>query len=181
MEAMEERDKKRLLELARASIEAAFEDRETPPQPGSLDARSGGVFVSLHESGRLRGCIGRMEAAEPLPRTVAAMARAAAFEDPRFPPLSKKELPALDIEITLLSPRRRVASVEEIVVGRHGVHLAQGGRAAVFLPQVAPEQGWDRERLLEELCRKAGLPGGAWRRPDAELQVFEGLVFGEEA
>lgn len=174
--------KRELLAYARAVIAAAFGDAE-PPLPGASGAGYGagcGAFVSLHSGGALRGCIGRMEAAGELTETLADMARAAAFQDPRFPALRRQELDGLKVEITLLAPMRRVASAEEIVVGRHGVHLHAAGRSAVFLPQVAPEQGWDRETLLDHLAMKAGLDPGAWRRPGAELKVFEGLVFGEE-
>ncbi|MBL8966100.1 MAG: AmmeMemoRadiSam system protein A [Spirochaetaceae bacterium] len=175
--------KRELLAYARGVITAAFGGAE-PPIPGGAGGRAYGegcgAFVSLHEHGALRGCIGRMEASGALTETLADMARAAAFEDPRFSPLRREELGELKIEITLLAPMRRIASAEEIVVGKHGVHLREAGRSAVFLPQVAPEQGWDRETLLNHLAMKAGLDPGAWRRPGAELRVFEGLVFGED-
>lgn len=108
------------------------------------------------------------------------MALAAAFEDPRFMPLAPEELNRVDLEITVLSPLRRIGGPEEIELGRHGLYLVLGRRAGVFLPQVPVEQGWDLPTYLEELCHKAGLPEGSWRAPDAELSVFEGLVFGEK-
>jgi AmmeMemoRadiSam system protein A len=181
-----------LVGLARQAIESAFE----PGRSGgdaALETESGnsflaafkgsmasGAFVTLRSNGMLRGCIGRMEATGPLDATIVAMARAAAFEDPRFPPLERGELPAISVEVTLLGPRRPISAVEELEVGKHGVHLSLGSRSAVFLPQVAIEQGWDRPRLLRELCRKAGLDPEAWRSPEAVLSVFEGRVFGEK-
>ena len=117
---------------------------------------------------------------EPLPMTIRPMALAAAFEDPRFPPLSEAELAGLHIEITLLGPRRDISRVEEIEVGKHGVFIRKGMRQAVFLPQVATEQGWDRNQLLTQLCRKAKLPDEAWREGEAVIMIFEGLAFGED-
>jgi AmmeMemoRadiSam system protein A len=174
-------ERKALLRLARDSIAARLRSSPPPALPSSpaLSLKAG-AFVSLHGPGhRLRGCIGRMQASSPLAPLVQEMAIAAAFEDHRFPPLELEELPGLEIEITVLSPLRP-CSHEEIEIGRHGVHIRLRGRAAVFLPQVAPEQGWDRKELLENLCLKAGLPPQAWHDPAAELELFEGLVFGEE-
>lgn len=169
-----------LLAAARESIASALE-RRPPSWPAAADgaAEPCGAFVSLHVGRSLRGCIGRMTSPEPLYETVREMARAAAFEDPRFTPVSREELDSIDIEITALSPMRRVEEVSEIEVGLHGIHIQKGWRSGVFLPQVAVEQGWDRDTLLEEVCRKAGLPAEAWRSPDAVISVFEGLVFGE--
>jgi len=107
------------------------------------------------------------------------MAVSAAFEDPRFPPVSKDEYPNLIFEVTVLSPMRKISDVSEIEVGRHGVYLTKGWHSAVFLPQVATEQGWDREDLLAHLCVKAGLPDAAWKETDAFFQVFEGRVIEE--
>jgi AmmeMemoRadiSam system protein A len=116
----------------------------------------------------------------PLYRVVAQMALSAAFDDPRFPPLTKSELPGVHIEISRLSPL--VPGLpEEVCPGRHGVCVTQGDHRGVFLPQVALEYHWDRETLLRELCRKALLPPDAWRQPGATLMIFEAEVFGEEA
>lgn len=112
-------------------------------------------------------------------RTVADMARAAAFEDTRFRPLTAEELPDVDLEISVLTPMRRIADVTEIEVGRHGLWVAQGHRRGVLLPQVATCCGWGRETFLEQTCLKAGLPRDAWRR-GAEIYVFEAEVFGEK-
>jgi AmmeMemoRadiSam system protein A len=170
-----------LLATARESIASSLEARKPdwPIAAERLDSPCG-AFVTLHERGALRGCIGRMTSPDPLFETVRAMARAAAFEDPRFPPLDRDEFPLIEIEITVLSPLRRISSISEIEVGKHGIYITRGWRSGVFLPQVATEQGWDRDSLLEEVCYKAGLPGDAWKSPDAVLQIFEGLVFGEK-
>ena len=104
----------------------------------------------------------------------------AAFEDPRFPPLSAREFPRIKIEISALTPPVPVASYQDIEIGRHGMVLELGGRSAVFLPQVAPEQGWDLATTLTYLSRKAGLPGNAWKDPRAKFTVFEAVVFHED-
>lgn len=137
----------------------------------------GAAFVSLHVGPDLRGCIGTLAAEAPLARTVATYAVAAALEDPRFPPLREDELRGVRLHVSVLSPLRPVASAEAIVLGRHGVSLERGSARAVFLPEVAPEQGWDLDALLENLAEKAGLPRGGWRR--AQLHVFETEGFGE--
>jgi AmmeMemoRadiSam system protein A len=114
---------------------------------------------------------------DPLPELVSRVAFEAAFRDPRFPPLSAAELSGLQVEVSVLSPPRRIPSPELIIVGRHGVLLRKSGRSAVFLPSVAAEQGWDRVELLDNLCAKAGLAGRCWA-DGAELEVFEAEVFG---
>lgn len=174
-------ERRRILAVAREAIRAHLDNRGPRYETAPADELRVGAFVTLTEHGRLRGCIGRMESEEPLSRTVAAMAVAAAFEDPRFRPLAALEYPDLHLEITLLGPRRPVSSADEIILGRHGVWLQKGYASAVFLPQVATEQGWDRTTLLEELGMKAGLGPDAWKETGARLMVFEGFVFGEES
>ena len=172
-------EQERYLSIARAAIRDHLDGRrESKPKPTPGETRLG-AFVTLNKNGRLRGCIGRMESNDPLSITIHAMAAAAAFEDPRFEPLSTRELDAISVEITILGPRRKVDAPESIELGRHGVWLRQGYASAVFLPQVAIEQGWDRPTLLRELCRKAGLRPDAWKDPDCSLMVFEGFVFGD--
>ncbi len=152
----------------------------TSPGASVLD-KPCGAFVSLHLGGELRGCIGRMAAVRPLRETVRSMARAAAFEDPRFPPLSETELAKCRIEISVLSPLERCADPDSVVVGVHGLYLIFRGRAGVLLPQVPVEQGWNREEYLDYLCRKAGVPPLSYREEDAELYSFTAVVFSEEA
>lgn len=138
--------------------------------------RPRGAFVTLHAGGRLRGCIGVIEGRHPLLRAVADNAAAAAIGDPRFPPISPDELSNVVVEISALSPLRAVEDPNAIELGRHGILLGKSGRQAVFLPQVATEQGWDLPTTLAQLCRKAGLPADAWRQ-GASLRVFEAEVF----
>jgi AmmeMemoRadiSam system protein A len=135
--------------------------------------------VTLHKRGELRGCIGEIAPDRELHRVVRDHALNAAFKDPRFTPLSPAELPEIVIEISALTPPVEIESWREIEIGRHGVVLSKNGRSAVFLPQVAPEQGWDVETTLKYLSQKAGLPPDAWR-DGARFEVFEAVVFGEK-
>ena len=172
-------DKKALLALARETISRFLTTQMVPlPRglsPAAMEQR--GVFVTLKKHGDLRGCIGRMIPDRPLATLVGAMALQAAFEDPRFRPVTLEEVPKLEIEISVLTPMKPVSGPDEIVVGRDGVLLQKGGRSAVFLPQVAPEQGWGRDEMLDNLARKAGLPeqglaggGAVLHVPGAGLQ-----------
>lgn len=172
-------DKELLLTVARGAIAARLDGVQYRlPASVPMHLRElGAAFVSLHLKGALRGCIGNIEATEALIENVRKNALNAAFNDPRFPPLRVEEFPGLEIEISVLTPAVAVASPAEIEVGRHGVILQQGMARAVFLPQVAPAQGWDRETMLMYLSRKAGLSADAWRQ--AKLEVFEAIVFGE--
>ena len=133
--------------------------------------------MTLHENGELRGCIGYVVAVEPLEETIREMARAAALEDPRFAPVTRGRAGKLQVEISVLSPMFEIAP-EDVVVGRHGLMVSYEGRRGLLLPQVAPEWGWDRETLLAQTCRKAGLPTDKWRR-GAKLEAFTAEVFGE--
>jgi MEMO1 family protein len=178
-------EKRFLLGLARHTLEEVLADRPEPecasfPERCSAEKLSAdsGVFVTLTEDGMLRGCIGSIVGVEPLTRAVIHNAVNAALNDPRFPPVSIGELAKVEIELSVLTPLRPVGSAEEIVIGRDGVVLERGGRRAVFLPQVAPEQGWDRATMLDNLAMKAGLPRDAWRS-GANFQVFEARVFSE--
>jgi hypothetical protein len=168
-----------LLAHARETI-VRFVETGTVPSARRLPpaaAQPRGAFVTLRRKGELRGCIGQLSPAGPLGVTVGRMALEAALRDPRFPPVTRDELPALEIEISVLGPARPVAA-QDIVAGRDGVVLAKDGRHAVFLPQVATEQGWGRSELLDRLCEKGGLPRGCWRE-GAALQAFRADVFAE--
>jgi hypothetical protein len=174
-----------LLKLAREAVTAAVRGASAPPDrvpdgfaPDSPLRMERGVFVTLTERGNLRGCIGSIIGAEPLYAGVRRQAVHAAQEDPRFPPVAPSELDELHIEISVLTPPVPVAGPAEIIVGRHGVLIEKQGRHAVFLPQVAPEQGWDRETMLRALCRKAGLGGDDWKS-GMTFEVFEAQVFEE--
>ena len=175
--------RRELLDLARRSIEGYFR-REPLPRLASDRAETFGearaLFVTLRKDGELRGCIGTLSPDGELGRTVPRFARRAAFDDPRFPPLTPEELAECDIEISVLTPPQPVSSAEEIEVGRDGVILELAGRSGLLLPQVATEWGFDRERFLAEVSRKAGLFEGAWRDPAAKLWRFQAEVFEEE-
>ena len=168
-----------LLTLARGSIQSALEDREldlTPPSPHLAEPR--GAFTTLHLEGKLRGCIGYVFPTDSLYKTVADAARAAAFEDPRFEPVTLSEAPYLKVEISVLSQLKPIRP-DEVVVGKHGLVVTQGNHRGLLLPQVAPEWAWDRETFLAQTCLKAGLPADAWLH-GAQLQGFTAEVFGEE-
>lgn len=177
---LEPADKKALLAFARETIHRYLTTGTLPLVRGfsTRAQRPRGAFVTLTKGGELRGCIGNMLPGAPLDRTVGAMALRAAFEDPRFPPVTLEEYPRLSIEISALTPLKAVSSADDIVVGRDGVLLEKDGRSAVFLPQVATEQGWGRDEMLDHLCRKAGLPAGSWKQ-GARFSVFQAEVFGE--
>ena len=165
--------------LAHDAIQATLDDREldlTPPSPHLAEPR--GAFTTLHLRGRLRGCIGYVFPADSLYKTVADAARAAAFDDPRFNPVTLTEVPELKVEISVLSPLQPVRP-EEVVVGRHGLIITHGSRRGLLLPQVAIEWEWNRETFLAQTCLKAGLAPDAWQH-GAELQGFTAEVFGEE-
>ncbi|MGA3127629.1 MAG: AmmeMemoRadiSam system protein A [Candidatus Korobacteraceae bacterium] len=177
-----------LLRLAHQSIrEAVCQSRRTKQYPDLSNSGAGaghahlkelrGAFVTLHENGALRGCIGMVMAVQPLDETVREMARAAAVEDSRFDPVTEAELEKLQLEISVLSPMFEIAP-EDVVVGRHGLMVSYGGRRGLLLPQVAPEWGWDRETLLAQTCHKAGLPAEQWKH-GATLEAFTAEVFGE--
>ncbi|MBN2171676.1 MAG: AmmeMemoRadiSam system protein B [Candidatus Krumholzibacteriota bacterium] len=169
-----------LLGFARSCIRRYLETG-TAPLPRSLPpclAAGRGVFVTLEDHGRLRGCIGYMAEDLPVAQSVGRAALQAAFEDRRFPPVTADELDGLTISISLLTPMRPVDGPGDIVLGRDGIVLEKGGRRAVYLPQVAPEQGWTLEETLSHLAEKAGLDADAWRR-GARFQTFQAEVFGE--
>ena len=174
-------DRKYLLSLARETITRYLTMQMVPlPRLSSpILCEPRGVFVTLKKRGNLRGCIGRMIPDRPLAELVGAMALQSAFEDPRFPPVTARELADLEVEISVLTPMKQVAGPNDIVVGRDGVLLQQKGRSAVFLPQVAPEQGWGRDEMLDNLSCKAGLPAKAWREPGACFLTFQAIVFHE--
>jgi AmmeMemoRadiSam system protein A len=173
--------KEDLLALARQTIAHFLETGAFPhftvTQPGLLRER--GAFVTLKKHGELRGCIGHLIGDRPLYLVVQNVAVSAAVGDPRFPPVTEEELSDLEIEISVLSPLEQVESVDQIQVGLHGVIIHRGQKQAVYLPQVAPEQGWGREEMLANLCLKAGLSKDAWRKEGTRFYVFTAEVFGE--
>jgi len=170
-----------LLRLARETIGAVLRRQQPPTCRVSTAALTepAGVFVSLHQDGRLRGCIGTIMPDGPLYETVCRMAVSAAFDDPRFPPLDETELARTVIEISRLGPLSP-SRPDQIRLGTHGVCLFQAQHRSVFLPQVATRYNWDREILLNELCLKAMLPADTWKHPDTVLMLFEAEVFSED-
>jgi AmmeMemoRadiSam system protein A len=168
-----------LLRVARQAIESAVIRRPLASLPEHPEiARPQGAFVTLTRHGALRGCIGKIEATDPLVRVVAHCAVAAATEDPRFPPVIPREVPELEIELSILSVPAP-ARFEEIDIGRHGLIATRGNRRGLLLPQVADEHNWPVERFLEETCLKAGLDPYAWKQPDTRIDAFTAEVFCE--
>ena len=138
-----------------------------------------GLFVTLHIDGMLRGCIGYIQGFKPLRNALFDMAEAAAFQDHRFMPLREDELDLIEIEISILTELTEVDDYHNIVIGTDGIFLKHGIRQAVFLPQVAPEQGWDLDTTLQHLSRKAGLPPNSYKDPKTKFEVFQADVFSE--
>ena len=174
-------DRARLLELAREAIAARLKGERPPARDfgGALSERRG-AFVTLtrRADGSLRGCVGYVHAAFPLWETVSRAAEGAATEDGRFDPVVLEELEGLEIEISVLAPLRPIKP-EEVEVGTHGLLIQRSSHHGLLLPQVPIEHEWDRPTFLDQVCRKAGLPLGAWRDPKAELLGFTAEVFGE--
>ncbi len=185
---LKEAQRRELLQLARSTLEAYLQDGEIPPHESDdpVMTRRSGAFVTLRVADpseeldeTLRGCIGHLKADIPLFQVVQQMTVQAATMDPRFPPLRIDELDEIIIEISILSPFRRVTDLEEIEVGIHGLHIYKNGRTGLLLPQVPIEQGWDREEYLENLCLKANLEAECWNE-GASIYSFTALVFGED-
>jgi MEMO1 family protein len=179
---LNDREKKTLLSLARRTIEQYLITgripEATPPALTAALTMPCGAFVTLYKHESLRGCIGSFETTTPLYRVVREMAVASATQDYRFGPVDSSEVRDLRIEISVLTPKRRIASIDEFQPGRHGIYIKKGNRSGTFLPQVAKETGWTKEELLGHCARdKAGIGWNDWR--DAELYVYEALVFGE--
>jgi len=167
-----------LLNLAHESILSALEHREVsldPPSPHFSEPR--GAFTTLYLQRQLRGCVGYVLPVISLYRTVAETARAAAFEDTRFAPVTLAEARSLEVSLSILSPLR-VIKPEEVELGLHGLVVSYGGRRGLLLPQVPVEHGWDRLTFIEQTCQKAGLPRDAWKN-GATLEAFTAEVFGD--
>jgi len=174
-----EGEKKTLRQIAQSAIEGRLKGA----RPAKVEALTEilkemrGAFVSLHKRGQLRGCIGHIQGTKPLYQTVEEMAAAAAFEDPRFNPVAVEELKELELEISVLTPLRRIQDIAEIEVGKHGIYIKKGFHSGLLLPQVATQYNWERMTFLEETCRKAGLPRNAWKEKDAEIYLFSADIF----
>jgi hypothetical protein len=178
-----EAQRKELLKIARETIKLYLETgkRYEPKVSDELLKADMGAFVTLHKKGELRGCIGHMIASGPLYLTVRDMAIAASTEDPRFAPVTASELKDIDLEISALSPMRKVAGPEEVKIPGNGVMVRMGWRSGVYLPQVADEPGWDKEEFMNSLCgHKAGIPMNAWKTGACDIYIFTAEVFGEK-
>src|SRR5215469_15003229 len=168
-----------LLRVAHEAILSALEGREISSDPATPHlAEARGAFTSLYLHGELRGCVGYVLPVSSVYRAVIDTARAAAFEDTRFYPVTIEEARQLRIELSILSPPRPIAP-EGVEVGRHGLLISMAGHRGLLLPQVPVERGWDRGMFLEQTCRKAGLPADAWQK-GAVVEAFTAEVFGEK-
>jgi uncharacterized protein len=173
-------ERKLLLRLAHRSIEVALQGEKvelTAPSPHLAEMR--GAFTTLHLHGRLRGCIGYVVPTHSLYRTVAETAQAAAFDDPRFSPVTAEEAPDLKIEISVLSPLQPIRP-EQVVIGVHGLVVTKDRHRGLLLPQVPVQWQWDRETFLAQTCLKAGLPADVWIH-GIDLQAFTAEVFGDQS
>ena len=174
-----EKEKRLLHRIARMAIEDTARGKPVPEcmvESRALMEKKG-AFVTLKKHGKLRGCIGYIKGIKPLCQTIKEMAVIAAFHDSRFPPVSKEELPDLEVEISVLTPIRQINDVEEIEMGKHGIIVQRDYHSGLLLPQVATEYGWDRETFLEHCCLKAGLPKDAWKDGKTRICTFCAEVF----
>ena len=171
-------ERKVLLNLAHEAIDSALEAREillVPPSPHLAEPR--GVFTTLYHRGGLRGCVGYIFPTAAVYRTVAETARAAAFEDSRFWPVTPDETTELEVSLSILSQLKPIRA-EEVEIGKHGLLISMAGHRGLLLPQVPAEHGWDRITFLEQTCKKAGLPLNGWQT-GAKLEAFTAEVFGD--
>jgi len=174
-----ESEKKKLKEIARTSIEAAVSGKRAPEPSGITKKLKEpyGIFVTINKHGNLRGCIGRIIGDQPLYLSCQQMARAAALEDPRFSPVTKEELPDLEIEISILTPLQRIGTKDDIVIGRDGLLIRKGMYSGLLLPQVASEYGWSVDEFLAQTCYKAGLSTDVLKSKETEIYRFSAEVF----
>lgn len=180
-ELLTKTEQKELLGIARETIVNFVNSGRIPqvetPSPG-LNAENG-CFVTIKQQKKLRGCIGNFVSVKPLYQLVQEMALAAATRDPRFYPMKAEDLTGFELEISVLSPLRKIDSADEIQVGQHGIYLVKDSYQGVLLPQVATEYGWDRDTFLNHTCLKAGLPENSWKK-DCDIYIFSAQVFGEK-
>jgi AmmeMemoRadiSam system protein A len=175
-----------LLKLARDTLECCVKEGKKPdlnPREYTLSRKlkqKRGVFVTLNKNGNLRGCIGHIQPREQLVNAVIDNTVNSSMNDRRFRHVSEDELSEIEIDISVLSPIKKISGADKFIPGKHGVIIRLGGMRAVFLPQVATEQGWDREETLAHLCNKAGLPSYAWKDEKMEFFVFTAEVFHED-
>jgi AmmeMemoRadiSam system protein A len=179
-ELLTKKERKELLKIARETVVDYVTTRKIPgvvsTSPG-LNLHSG-CFVTIKLKGELRGCIGNFVSEQPLYLLVQEMAISAATNDPRFYPMKVEDLADFTLDISVLSPLEKAASVDDIKVGTHGIFIVKGSYRGVLLPQVATEYGWNRDQFLQHTCIKAGLPKDAWKG-ECDIYIFSAQVFGE--
>jgi hypothetical protein len=174
-----DKDKKLLKEIARKSVECSVR-REPLPEfkiESEILKENRGAFVTIEKHGNLRGCIGYIQAIKPLYITIQEMAESAALKDPRFPPVTPEELDDLELEISVLTPLKKIKDVNEIEVGTHGIYIKSGHFSGLLLPQVATDYGWNRLTFLQQTCHKAGMDSDCWKRKETEIYVFSADIF----
>ena len=178
---LSEADKSFLLKLARTEITRIAMDspEESIAWFSPVMSQKRGVFVTLEKAGDLRGCIGYVEGVVPLQQAVREMAASAAFNDPRFPAVSAEEIEDLSIEISVLSPLKKISDISEIKIGKHGLVIEKGIYKGLLLPQVASEYNWDRETFLQQTCYKAGLKQDEWQKQGTIIRIFSAEIFSE--
>lgn len=175
-------EKKFLLKLARQTILDFLQEKKLQQRDffsENLKTHTG-AFVTLHKHKALRGCIGYVSGFKSAQQAIADLAVSAAFNDPRFPPLTADEFDEIDLEISILTPLQPVKDIAEIEIGRDGLLIKQGLNQGLLLPQVATEYNWDVETFLEQTCHKAGLPGDAWQDPQTDIEKFSAIIFSEQ-
>jgi len=181
---LSEAAQKELLKIARTIIEAAAKGFGKPDcRPEGLPELDEvrGAFVTIHKHGQLRGCIGTFLPDKPVWQVVAEIARSSSVADPRFPPVSEKELGEIDVEISVLSPLEKTDDPLSLELGVHGIYITRGMQSGTFLPQVATEHNMTKEEFLSTCCsHKAGLPPDAWKDPETEVSLYTAQVFGEK-
>lgn len=179
---LNDRQQQILLAVVKETVYAKLSGKKLPKYnfEDRIFQEKRGAFVTLHKHGQLRGCIGYIVGIAPLLETIQRMAIASAFEDPRFPPLEKEEFKYLNIEISVLTPLKKVKDISEIKIGRDGLLIKKGFYQGLLLPQVAEEEGWDVETFLKHTCLKAGLYPDAWREKSTTIEKFSAQIFAKD-
>lgn len=179
---LSDEEKKILLQIARKSIEEEFGREPVNFNQNFSETlnQKCGVFVTLTIDDELRGCIGYIIGDKPLYELVYEVAKKSAFEDPRFYPLTEEELDGIEIEISVLSPPKKIHSIDEIKVGEHGLIIQKGPFHGLLLPQVATKYNWTVKEFLEHTCLKAGLSKTEWKDPQTKIEIFTADVFSEK-
>jgi hypothetical protein len=176
---LSDKDKKDLKDIARKTIECKVKGKPLPDFKidSEILKEKRGAFVTINKEGHLRGCIGYIYAMKPLYITIQEMAEAAALNDPRFPPVTEDELDKLEIEISVLTPLKKIKDINQIQIGKDGLYMKRGYYSGLLLPQVATEYKWDVNTFLEETCHKAGMRGDCWKDKDTEIYIFSADIF----